>query len=143
MAPEILLATPYDYSVDVFSFGVLLWEMLSGQVPYVSLTEPQIISMVAYGKKRLPLPTVTRSGDPILAEFHSLIQDCWNADRKQRPSYAEILRRLEETESQLIAAATVHNRDEDATEECDDSVQFQRMISMESTPVFFFLSVCV
>lgn len=41
MAPEIIEHKPYDKKADMFSFGVVLWELLTGKVPYADMTPLQ------------------------------------------------------------------------------------------------------
>lgn len=37
MAPEVMTEQPYNEKVDVFGFGMILWEMVLGEIPYVCL----------------------------------------------------------------------------------------------------------
>ena len=41
MAPEVIEHRPYNNKADVFSFGVVIWELLTGQIPYPGLTPLQ------------------------------------------------------------------------------------------------------
>jgi len=41
MAPEIIEHKPYDKKADIFSFGVVLWELLTGKIPYADMTPLQ------------------------------------------------------------------------------------------------------
>lgn len=42
MAPEVIEHKPYGEKADVFSFGILLWELLTGRVPYEDMTPLQV-----------------------------------------------------------------------------------------------------
>ena len=44
MAPEVIEHKPYGEKADVFSFGILLWELLTGRVPYEDMTPLQVPS---------------------------------------------------------------------------------------------------
>ena len=53
MAPEILRGECYQESADVYSFGVMVWEMLTGDIPYVGRSIAQITGLVGYHKEQL------------------------------------------------------------------------------------------
>ena len=46
MAPEILKGGKYECPSDIYSFGILLWEMMTGKIPYKDYSTAQIIGMV-------------------------------------------------------------------------------------------------
>ena len=49
MAPEVMnLEEKIEDEADVYSFGVILWEMMSCKIPYYGLSEQQIIGLVAH-----------------------------------------------------------------------------------------------
>lgn len=49
MAPEIMRGESYKEEADVYSFGMILWELLTGKIPYENLSHTQIIGSVGYG----------------------------------------------------------------------------------------------
>ena len=51
MAPEILKGGKYDCPSDVYSFGILMWEMMTSQIPYKDYSTAQIIGMVGNDEK--------------------------------------------------------------------------------------------
>lgn len=57
MAPEVLRGDPYGLEADVFSFGVIVWELISRSQPWEELSPFQIIATVGHEGARLPLPT--------------------------------------------------------------------------------------
>ncbi|KAK8900194.1 hypothetical protein M9Y10_002517 [Tritrichomonas musculus] len=86
MAPEVLMSSPYyNEKVDVFSYGILLWELLTGDMPYKNMSPGNITIGVIQGTLRPPLPSDT---PPKLAE---LIQKCWNQDPTKRPSMKRVV----------------------------------------------------
>ncbi|GJW72027.1 serine/threonine-protein kinase STY46-like protein isoform X1 [Tanacetum coccineum] len=83
MAPEIINHQPYDQKADVFSFAIVLWELVTAKIPYDNMTPLQAALGVRQGR-RPDLPTNT---NPKLLE---LMQRCWETDPGKRPSFSEI-----------------------------------------------------
>ena len=52
MAPEIVTDTPYDYTIDIWSLGVLLYEMLHGYAPFRGKEYKEIASNIKAGNLR-------------------------------------------------------------------------------------------
>ncbi|XP_020595523.1 serine/threonine-protein kinase CTR1 isoform X2 [Phalaenopsis equestris] len=88
MAPEFLRGEPTNEKSDVFSFGVILWELLTKQQPWRGLSPGQVVGAVAFQNRRLPIPQDT---SPALA---ALVESCWADDPKQRPPFSSIVETL-------------------------------------------------
>ncbi|XP_024164961.1 serine/threonine-protein kinase STY46 isoform X1 [Rosa chinensis] len=88
MAPEVIEHKPYDHKADVFSFGVILWELLTGKLPYENLTPLQAALGVV--KKGLR-PTIPKHTNPMLVE---LMESCWQQDASLRPEFSDIVNML-------------------------------------------------
>ncbi|EDQ89903.1 uncharacterized protein MONBRDRAFT_24816 [Monosiga brevicollis MX1] len=84
MAPELLRGEKSSGKVDVYSFAVVLWELLSGEVPYKGVDVGAIIWGVGSGRLQLPVPEGTPDG------FSLLLKQCWNKEGKHRPSFRQI-----------------------------------------------------
>ncbi|KAJ8763867.1 hypothetical protein K2173_003649 [Erythroxylum novogranatense] len=90
MAPELLDGSSNSVSekVDVYSFGIALWEILTGEEPYANMHCGAIIGGIVSNTLRPPLPERCDS------EWRKLIEDCWSFDPAVRPSFTEISDRL-------------------------------------------------
>ncbi|CAL2276122.1 unnamed protein product [Prunus armeniaca] len=101
MAPEVINHQPYDQKADVFSFAIVLWELVTAKVPYDTMTPLQAALGVRQGLR----PDLPSTGHPKLLE---LMQKCWDADPSNRPSFSDIIAELEYLlqEVQEISEAT-------------------------------------
>nr|GMD72142.1 serine/threonine-protein kinase BCK1/SLK1/SSP31-like [Ipomoea batatas] len=90
MAPELLNGNSSRVSekVDVFSFGIAMWELLTGEEPYANMHCGAIIGGILNNTLRPPIP---QQCDP---EWRKLMEDCWSSDPAARPSFTEITGRL-------------------------------------------------
>lgn len=90
MAPEVLSSQRYDEKADVYSYGIILWEMLTGDVPYRGLTDVQIAVQVCKNHVR---PKIPRNCPQNLAKF---IKICWSDEQEKRPDFVTISKALED-----------------------------------------------
>ena len=89
MAPEVALRQTYSEKVDVYSYGIMLWQMASDTVPFQGLTRDDFMKKVVRGGERPKIPIIWPS------LFSNLLKACWNADSKLRPSFETVIARLE------------------------------------------------
>uniref|UniRef100_A0A3Q2PBQ4 Ephrin type-A receptor 7 n=1 Tax=Fundulus heteroclitus TaxID=8078 RepID=A0A3Q2PBQ4_FUNHE len=110
-APEAIAYRKFSSSSDVWSYGVVMWEVMSyGERPYWNLTNRDVIKSVEEGY-RLPAPM----GCP--AALHTLMLDCWQKDRNERPRFCQIvtvldklIRNPDNLKSVLNMASTTKHR---------------------------------
>ncbi|KAI8021172.1 Integrin-linked protein kinase 1 [Camellia lanceoleosa] len=89
MAPEVFKHRKYDKKVDVFSFAMILYEMLEGDPPLSNYEPYEAAKYMAEGHRPM------FRAKCYISELRELIELCWAADMNQRPSFLEILKRLE------------------------------------------------
>ncbi|KAH0631478.1 hypothetical protein JD844_005812 [Phrynosoma platyrhinos] len=88
MAPEVIKHSLFSKSSDVWSFGVLLWELLTGEVPYREIDALAVAYGVAMNKLTLPIPSTCPE------PFARLLEECWSSDPHARPDFSSILQQL-------------------------------------------------
>ncbi|KVI07889.1 Protein kinase, catalytic domain-containing protein [Cynara cardunculus var. scolymus] len=88
MAPEVLRNEPSDEKCDVYSYGVVLWELCTMQQPWGGMNAMQVVGAVGFQHRRLEIPD---DMDPVIAD---IIRRCWDTDPKLRPTFAEIMATL-------------------------------------------------
>jgi serine/threonine protein kinase len=89
MPAELLNNGRMTKAVDVYSFGMLMWELFTGSPPYSGLTVGQILVAVVYQNQRPPVP------DDCPEAYRAIMEACWHADPTQRPTFDTISKNLQ------------------------------------------------
>uniref|UniRef100_A0A7S4C3N4 Protein kinase domain-containing protein n=1 Tax=Chrysotila carterae TaxID=13221 RepID=A0A7S4C3N4_CHRCT len=87
-APEVLLGEGYSMKCDLWSFGVVCWELLTARVPFHGMSPITVASRVALEGMRLPVP----SGAP--RSLLRVMAKCWAEKPASRPDFDDIVRAL-------------------------------------------------
>uniref|UniRef100_A0A8C8VMK3 Mitogen-activated protein kinase kinase kinase n=1 Tax=Pelusios castaneus TaxID=367368 RepID=A0A8C8VMK3_9SAUR len=96
MAPEVIKSSMFSKGSDIWSYGVLLWELLTGEVPYRGIDGLAVAYGVAVNKLTLPIPSTCPE------PFAKLMKECWEQDPHIRPSFALILEQLTAIEGAVM-----------------------------------------
>ena len=99
VAPEILWGQPFTEAADVYSFGMVSWEVLTQEIPFKGLNPVQIGVAVREQKRRPPLPEHGPHG------LDQLLQACWHDQPEQRPSFVKVLGKVQA----LVAIASTES----------------------------------
>merc|ERR1719219_2072464 len=89
MPPEVIRNEPCNEKVDIWSFGVCVWELLTCELPYKNVDSSAIIWGVGSNSLQLPIPSTCPEG------FKLLIKQCWSSKPRNRPSFRHILMHLD------------------------------------------------
>ncbi|GAB5575749.1 mitogen-activated protein kinase kinase kinase 20 [Prionailurus iriomotensis] len=122
MAPEVIQSLPVSETCDTYSYGVVLWEMLTREVPFKGLEGLQVAWLVVEKNEKRRFQNCTPparaklvawlpdlSADFVVVyermrltipsscprSFAELLRQCWEADAKKRPSFKQIISILE------------------------------------------------
>ncbi|XP_067003401.2 mitogen-activated protein kinase kinase kinase 13-A isoform X2 [Anabrus simplex] len=89
MAPEVIRNEPCSEKVDIWSYGILLWELLTCETPYKDVDSSAIMFGVGNYTLHLPIPSTCPEG------FRLLVKQCWSEKPRNRPSFKNILMHLD------------------------------------------------
>ena len=92
MAPEILAGKSYSASTDVYSFGIVMWEIASQEDPWRELSASsffmdELLQLIRKGQR----PIIAASW-PV--EFVETMQECWRTEPAERPTFSSIVPQL-------------------------------------------------
>ncbi|KAM8839438.1 ephrin type-A receptor 4-A-like [Synchiropus picturatus] len=88
-APEAITYRKFTTASDVWSYGIVMWEVVSyGERPYWDMNNQDVIKAIEEGY-RLPAPMDC----PLV--LHQLMLDCWERERAERPTFSQILNMLD------------------------------------------------
>ncbi|KAJ8274578.1 hypothetical protein COCON_G00092030 [Conger conger] len=103
-APEAIAYRKFTSASDVWSYGIVMWEVMSfGERPYWDMSNQDVINAIEQDY-RLPAPM------DCPAALHQLMLDCWQKDRNARPRFADIVNTLDKmirNPTSLKAVATI------------------------------------
>ncbi|GMH10463.1 hypothetical protein Nepgr_012304 [Nepenthes gracilis] len=99
MAPEVLRNEPSNEKCDVYSFGVILWELATLRLPWSGMNPMQVVGAVGFQNRRLEIP---KEVDPLAAR---IIWECWQTDPNLRPSFAQLCEALKPLQHLVIPSS--------------------------------------
>ncbi|KAM3261587.1 hypothetical protein ACQJBY_052327 [Aegilops geniculata] len=136
MAPELYSTVTlqrgekkhYTNKVDVYSFGIVLWELLTNKMPFEGMSNLQAAYAAAFKQVRPAFPEDTPQ------ELASIVQSCWVEDPVMRPSFSQIIRMLDAFLT-TIPPPPPSEADEDTTESEDTTSSLSSKSSSVSSIV--------
>jgi len=89
IAPEVINGKEYTFASDIYSIAMLMWEISSGQPPFINYEhENEIVMNIINGIRPKIVP-----GTPL--EYKNLMKQCWDADPLKRPDINMLLDEVE------------------------------------------------
>ncbi|CAB4026082.1 ephrin type-B receptor 1 isoform X4, partial [Paramuricea clavata] len=89
-APEAITYLKFSTASDIWSYGILLWEIMSfAEKPYRNWRNGEVVIWVNQGYRLPPPMTCPKT-------VHELMKECWMTDRTKRPPFKEIVRIIDE-----------------------------------------------
>src|SRR4051794_2802667 len=89
IAPEVIAGKEYTFASDIYSIAMLMWEISSGQPPFVNYDHDYDLAMNIINGIR---PKIV-SGTPL--KYKSLMEQCWDADPLKRPDIKTLFKEIE------------------------------------------------
>ncbi|GBC10659.1 hypothetical protein RclHR1_09800003 [Rhizophagus clarus] len=93
IAPEVLSGNKYTFKSDIYSIGLLMWEISSGQLPFNNCAHDYDLAMNVVNGMRPKIVSET----PL--EYKNLMEQCWNANPLERPDTYTLLINIREIKS--------------------------------------------
>ncbi|XP_057770494.1 probable serine/threonine-protein kinase SIS8 isoform X2 [Salvia miltiorrhiza] len=98
MAPEVLRNEPSNEKCDVYSFGVILWELCTMRQPWGGMNPMQVVGAVGFQHRRLDIPD---DMDPVI---RGIVLRCWETDPNLRPTFGEIMAALKPLQKSIASS---------------------------------------
>lgn len=129
MAPEVIRHESYSSNADVYSFGIVLWQLITREIPFATMTPVQTAYAVAEGRR----PEIPSSTPP---ELRRIIEACWDEDSHKRPSFTYIVMALADHAKMAFNPANVSAMTVSIANEMLANVQGNSTVNVDwSTPV--------
>lgn len=97
MAPEVLQSdTNYSHKADVYSFGIVMWEIMSREPPFKGLRPHEIMAQVVNVHARPDMRRVPQNCPP---QYKQILERCWDRDAMNRPDFSVVVKMLKSIEN--------------------------------------------
>jgi len=107
MAPEALMNNTFSAKSDVFSFGVVVWEIVTRQIPWKGSKMNIMLDKIIKDGERLPIPASCPKG------LKDLMERCWKTNPKERPEFIDVCDMMHEYD--YVTKIELENVKEDIT----------------------------
>eukprot|EP00607_Mallomonas_marina_P010261 CAMPEP_0182424964 /NCGR_PEP_ID=MMETSP1167-20130531/11271_1 /TAXON_ID=2988 /ORGANISM="Mallomonas Sp, Strain CCMP3275" /LENGTH=127 /DNA_ID=CAMNT_0024605207 /DNA_START=801 /DNA_END=1184 /DNA_ORIENTATION=- len=94
MAPEVMREIPYTERVDVYSYGLIMWQVATGLTPFGHLTRDNFVEKVVQQHERPSLHLSTKNC--LSNGLAEMVMSCWHVDPQSRYSASELVELMSE-----------------------------------------------
>ncbi|EGC37943.1 hypothetical protein DICPUDRAFT_53617 [Dictyostelium purpureum] len=98
MAPEVFKGESNSEKSDVYSYGMILWELLTSDEPQQDMKPMKMAHLAAYESYRPPIPLTTPP------KWKELLTQCWDTNPDKRPTFKQIIAHLKEMSEQGLSS---------------------------------------
>ena len=102
MAPEKIAQDFLDYKADIYSFSILMVEIISEKIPFPNVTIYHLYEQVTMGKR-------PELDDDLKPSLRNMINQCWKGDPDQRPEAKKIFEKLSSDPDYLLDGVDLFN----------------------------------
>lgn len=109
MAPEVARREKYNEKVDVYSYGIVLWQVITAKTPFEGINRQSFIIDVVEGGKRPDLEeirlAIPGTNDFMIYTQEQLIQiisSCWDPDPSKRPDMKDITATISQIQDEYM-----------------------------------------
>lgn len=120
MAPEVCSCKNYGLSADVYSFGIMFWEVFAGEDAYTKLSFDKHFDQVVVNGKRPSTKVAASNCKHLSQSLLHLMPDMWNTSPSKRPTFRNICDRLA---GECLSSSTRPPRGMDGIRDSDQSHQ--------------------
>ena len=138
LAPEVLRGSEKTAASDVYSYSMVMFEVITGTQPYSSLEQLQIADKVVSGERPAVTASSVSAGCALLVP---LMQQCWHQDPTQRPSITSIvdelnifLKKVQFEEQQVHMSARIGGGGSIEQQQLQRATSFDKSLSAQPIP---------
>jgi serine/threonine protein kinase len=126
MAPELAVNNPaYTYSCDIYSLSIILWELVTREIPYKDINNKFLIPTHVKAGNRETIPNNCNQA------FASIIQQCWDGNPDNRPIASQLLQQLVIIKNEICDSSNNNNNNSDliSSESNNNSININKFES--------------
>ncbi|KAJ7695231.1 kinase-like domain-containing protein, partial [Mycena metata] len=113
-SPELHRGGNNTQSSDIYGFGCVVYELLTGTAPFPELRTDAAVAIAVLQGRRPPRPP-SCFGTPALEGLWNLLQDCWDQSPEQRPTASQVIERLMGDDIQTTKVESLVDWDDTST----------------------------